>query len=92
MDSTLEDVMNDHFTDEKLKAVIMQLTGFLGAGPKKVSGMVFCAMWNNYHRAGYYYFEGGSQSVTNALAAVIEANGGKILLNTRVSKIIIKEQ
>jgi len=91
LDSTLEDVMNDHFTDEKLKAVIMQLTGFLGAGPKKVSGMVFNAMWNNYHRAGYYYFEGGSQSVTDALAEVITKNGGKILLDTRVSKIIMKD-
>ena len=91
LDSTIDDLMDDHFTDQKLKAIICQLTGFLGSGPDKISGVVFAAMWNNYHRAGYYYFEGGSQSVSDALAEVIEENGGKILLNTRVSKIIIKD-
>jgi len=91
MDASIQDLMDDHFEDQKLQAVICQLTGFLGASLDRISGLVFATMWNNYHRDGYYYFEGGSQSVSDALAEVIEENGGKILLDTRVSKIIIKD-
>ncbi len=90
-DVTLTEILDDHIKDEKVKAVFSQLTGFLGAGPDKISGMVFAAMWNSYHRGGYYYFEGGSQSVSDALATVIEDNGGKILLSSLVTKIIIKD-
>ncbi len=88
---TLSALLDEYLTDEKLKTVFSQLTGFLGAGPDKISGMVFAVMWNSYHRNGYYYFEGGSQSVSNALAAVIEENGGEILLSNLVTRIIVQD-
>ena len=47
-------------------------------------------MWNSYHFGGYYYFIGGSQSVSDALAEVIKSNGGEIKLNTLVTKIVLE--
>ena len=38
MDATIEDVMDDHFSDPKLISVICQLTGFLGAGLVSIRG------------------------------------------------------
>ena len=91
MDASIQDLMDDHFEDQKLQAVICQLTGFLGASLDTIPGLVFATMWSNYHKDGYYYFEGGSQSVSDALAEVIEENGGKIILDTRVTKIVMKD-
>jgi len=84
-------MLDDYVHDEKLIAFITQLACFAGAEPDKVSGMFFAMMWNSYHFSGFTYFKGGSQAVSDALADVIEENGGEILLNTRVSKIKVKE-
>jgi len=86
----LSKLMDQHTHDQKLIAVLTQLAGFLGASPDDVPAIVFGMMWNSYHRGGYYYFEGGSQSVSNALAAVIKEHGGEILLSTLVTKIIVE--
>jgi len=83
--------LDKHIHDQKLVAVFTQLAGFLGASPDDVPAIVFAMMWNSYHRGGYYYFEGGSQSVSNALAAVIKEHGGEILLDTLVTKIIVNQ-
>jgi prolycopene isomerase len=48
-------------------------------------------MWASYHYGGYHYIEGGSQAISNALAEVIQNNGGEILLNSLVTKIVIKD-
>ena len=88
---SLSDLLDQYTQDQKLLAVFTQLAGFLGASPDDVPAIVFAMMWNSYHRGGYYYFEGGSQSVSNALAEVIKASGGEILLETLVTKIIIEK-
>lgn len=85
----LSGLVDKHIHDRKLIAVFTQLAGFLGASPDDVPAIVFAMMWNSYHRGGYYYFEGGSQSVSNALASVIKENGGEILLDTLATKIIV---
>ena len=86
----LTQLLDKHIQDEKLRAVFTQLAGFAGASPEDVPAIFFGMMWNSYHFGGYYYFEGGSQSVSDALAEVIEENGGEILLSTRVNKIYLE--
>ena len=48
-------------------------------------------MWGSYHNQGAYHFEGGSQAVSNALAQVIQENGGEVRLNTLVEEILIED-
>ena len=86
----LDQFLDEHTQDEKLRAVFTQLAGFAGASPEDVPSIFFGMMWNFYHFGGYYYFEGGSQSISNALAEVIEENGGEILLSTKVNKIYLE--
>jgi len=90
--ATLSDMLDDFIHDPKLIAVFTQLSGFAGAEPKQVSAIFFSVLWNSYHLGGFYYFVGGSQSVSNALAEVIQENGGEIKLNTLVTKIVIEEK
>jgi all-trans-retinol 13,14-reductase len=77
--------------DPKLVAVFSQLAGFAGASPDDVPAIFFAMLWNSYHRGGYYYFEGGSQSISDALAAVIRDNGGTIMLSTLATRIIVED-
>ena len=83
-------MLDDHFKDEKLKTLIAWLVCYGGTTLHKVSSVLLMGMWAAYHYGGYYYFEGGSQSVSNALADVIKENGGTIKLSTMASKIIIE--
>lgn len=87
--TTLSEFLADYIHDEELISIFTQLSGFAGTGPDDVSAMFFIVMWGGYHLGGYYYFEGGSQSVSDALAEVIEENDGSVRLNTRVARIVI---
>ncbi len=75
-------------TDEKLIAVLSQLSGFLAGGPDSLPASLFLSMLWGYHMGGYYYLEGGSQSISDALAAEFQAAGGTLKLNSRATKIV----
>lgn len=85
--SLLEAVKSHGITDEKLISVFTVLAGFLAENPDNLPADSFKPMWFSYHVIGYNFFEGGSQSISDALESSILTNGGKIKLNTRVSKI-----
>lgn len=85
------DMLANYIQDEKLFALFTQLMAYTGTSADRVSGMFFAMMWTSYHHAGFYYFEGGSQAVTSALAEVVKENGGEILLNTLATKIVIQD-
>ena len=57
--------------------------------PNMLAAM-FMAMWSSFHHGGFYHFEGGSQALSDAMAEVIEDNGGAIELNTEATRIVIE--
>ena len=89
--STTNEFLRDYIKNEELLGFIATLTGMLGDSLDNVSGLMFAGMWNGYQRGGYYYFEGGSQSITDALENIIRNNHGEILLSTLVTKIIVED-
>ena len=76
--------------DPKLRSNLAVLPCFLGTSVEKQGTFLFFIAWIGYHKYGYYYFEGGSQSISDAMAEVILENGGEIHLNTRAEKIEIE--
>jgi len=87
MNLTLGDFLDRYTQNEHLRTLFTSLAGFAGGSPDILSSLFYMIVWNSYAFGGYYYFEGGSQAVSNALAEVIVENGGTIRLNTRVTKI-----
>jgi prolycopene isomerase len=81
----LGDTLREYVTDPHLFAILAQLASYVGVQPDRLSALYFFMMWNGYHLGGFYNFIGGSQSISDALAGVIEANGGTVLLNTAVT-------
>jgi len=90
-DKTCSEMLADYIHDEKLIALFLQLMAYTGTSADEVPAMLFTGMWVSYHHVGFYYFEGGSQAVTKALAEVVVENGGEILLNSLATKIVIQD-
>ncbi len=88
---TLSQFLDDYTQDKKLRAVLSWMCGYAGAPPDAMPANLFIGMWASYHYSGFYYFEGGSQAVSDALAEVIEENGGEIMVSTAASKIVIED-
>ncbi len=87
---TLSDLLQEYTSDEQLIAAFTQLASYGGLSPDALSAQFFSLFWNSFHRGGFYYFAGGSQSVSAALAEVVEEHGGSIMLSTKAEKIVIR--
>ena len=91
LNTSLSPYLKKYTKNQKLLAVITQLAGFGGASPDDIPTLFFVMMWNSYHKGGYYYVEGGSQAIANAMEASILESGGEIRLSTKAAKIEIKD-
>jgi phytoene dehydrogenase-like protein len=89
-DTTIAEMLDEYFQDEKLKGVISWLSAYTDANLEDMNVMALLGMFSSLHYGGFYHFEGGSQSVTKALADVVEENGGVIKLSTMATKIVIE--
>jgi phytoene dehydrogenase-like protein len=75
----------------RLKAIISAQWGYYGLPPSKLSCFYYVMPFMGYLSAGGFYPKGRSQNISNAFAGFIESHGGKILLNTKVEKILVKD-
>ncbi|MBN1947755.1 MAG: NAD(P)/FAD-dependent oxidoreductase [Bradymonadales bacterium] len=80
-------VLNRDVKDPQARAVISQYWGYFGIGPAKVAFLYFASALSSYVKKGAAYVKGRSQALSNAFVKVVEANGGKVLFNTRVQQI-----
>lgn len=87
---SLAALLAKHLKDPRLVTLYTQLAGFAGAEPQNLPAAFFLVMWNSYHRHGYYYFLGGSQSLADAMAAVIREHGGELRLGTLATRIVVE--
>lgn len=74
--------------DPKLKAIVSAQWAYYGLPPSKLSSFYYALPTIGYLEQGGYYPKGRSQDISNALVKFIEARGGKLLLNTRVERIL----
>jgi all-trans-retinol 13,14-reductase len=86
---TWGEMLSLRVTNPKLKAVLSAQWGYYGLPPSKLSCFYYAMPFMGYLKHGGFYPKGRSQDISNAFARFIEAHGGKILLNTKVSSIIL---
>jgi all-trans-retinol 13,14-reductase len=84
-------MMDAHIQDSKLKAVVSALWGYYGLPPSKLASIYYALPTILYMNEGGYYPRGRSQTISDAMVRFIEAHGGKVLLGTRVEKILTKD-
>jgi phytoene dehydrogenase-like protein len=86
---TMAEKLDEHFTDPRLKVILMADTPHWGSLPDRTS-YIFDAMLRLSYFLGNYYPRGGSQRFADDLGRGIEARRGKVLRCAAVEKVLVK--
>ncbi len=89
-DMTVREVLDRHFSDEKLKLLLVADCPHWGSPPGRTS-FVFDSMLRLSYFLGNYYPVGGSQAFADDLARCFEERGGHILMSTRADEIVVRD-
>lgn len=89
--STWGEMADARLRDPKLKAIVSALWVYYGLPPSRLSAFYYALPTLGYLADGGYYPKGRSQSISDALAGFIQARGGRVLLRTRVRRILLRE-
>jgi len=90
MISSPEDVLNEWFDSEQVKAPLARLCAEIGAPPSQkgtASGMMMVAM---RHQRGIARPRGGTGALTQALVKLVRSLGGEILTEQPVKRVIVE--
>jgi phytoene dehydrogenase-like protein len=87
--STTKEVLERHFSDSRLKALLVSQWGDYGLPPAMSSFAIHALIATHYFRGGYYP-AGGGESIAKAILPVIEKNGGRCLINHEVTRILVQ--
>ncbi|MCK5574089.1 MAG: NAD(P)/FAD-dependent oxidoreductase, partial [Bacteroidetes bacterium] len=85
---TTGEYMERHFTDERLKGVLVSQWGLYGL-PPNVSAFGGHATVVSHYFTGGYYPVGGSGIIAKSIVPIVESRGGKALVNHSVDEIIV---
>jgi all-trans-retinol 13,14-reductase len=88
---TWGEMVDTRIRSPKLKAIVSGQWGYYGLPPSKLSCFYYALPFMGYLAGGGFYPKGRSQDISNALAKFIETKGGKLLLNTKVDRILLKD-
>ena len=87
--SSGEDVLNEWFDSEFLKAPLARLCAELGAPPSQKTNAVGAIMMAMRHDPGMSRPRGGTGALVQALVNLVKSKGGVILTDQHVEKVLI---
>lgn len=90
VDSTLGQFLDTCTRDPALRTVLAGEAGTYAEPPSRASLALHAALMLHYLEQGGFYPEGGGQVMADELAASIERSGGKLLLSSRVTEILVE--
>jgi phytoene dehydrogenase-like protein len=88
---TWKDMLDARLKNPKLRAIVSAQWGYYGLPPSKLVSFYYALPAIGYLTAGGYYPKGRSQTISDALVKFIESHGGKVMSNSRVEKILLKD-
>jgi len=83
-------MVDGRIQNPRLKAIVSSLWGYYGLPPSKLASLYYALPTISYLEQGGFYPRGKSQKISNAFVKFIEDRGGKVLLKSRVEKILVK--
>ncbi len=86
---TTQQYLDRHFRDPRLKALLASQWSDYGLPPSQSCFGVHSLIVTHYLRGGWYPV-GGGPAIAAAIAPVIERAGGKIILQRRVTEILLE--
>lgn len=89
--SSAEDMLNEYFDSEFLKAPLARLASELGAQPSQKNLAIGAIMMAMRHHPGMARPRGGTGALTQALLKRVQSLGGQVWTDQAVEKILINE-
>ena len=80
--------LDEHITNENAKLDLVAHIGYWGDDPYTLSMFYFGMPFSGFVESGGHFIKGGSQQLSNHLAAYIEQHGGTVLLGKKAEKIV----
>jgi phytoene dehydrogenase-like protein len=84
-----QELLDEYFVDSRLKAILSATVGYIGVHANGVSAIAMTAMMMSYFYDGGFHARGGSQALADSLLRRVALNGGSVLLNTAVDRIVV---
>jgi len=81
------DVLGDYFDDERLRLAFTFQAKYLGMSPWKCPALFSILAYTEYE-FGIFHVQGGLCRISQAMADVVEEEGGTIRLNSEVAEIL----
>lgn len=86
--ATVDEVLDEHFDDVRVKGVLSAIWPYPGAPPSRLSFVTFATTLSVY-LDGAFYCEGSFQSLVDAFVAALEQHGGELALGRHVDRIVV---
>jgi len=87
---TWGDLVNMWINNPKLRTIVSSLWGYYGLPPSKLACIYYVLPTMGYLQEGGCYPLGRSQKISSSMVKFIEERGGKVMLQTKVEKILIE--
>ena len=87
----LGDFLDRIINHEDLKLILLGNLGYFHDDPYNLSLGYYCMAQNSYYSGGGNFIKGGSQVLSNAMMNVIRENGGRVLLNHLVTRLVYRD-
>ncbi|MES9853296.1 MAG: NAD(P)/FAD-dependent oxidoreductase [Candidatus Thiodiazotropha sp. L084R] len=88
--ATVDEFFSRFTKNEKLKEMLAAQWPYYGLPPKQLAFSYFSYPFYDYLAYGGYSIKGGSQTLSDTLAAVIRENGGEVSLSSAALNIHVK--
>ncbi|MGD1871963.1 MAG: beta-carotene ketolase CrtO [Mastigocoleus sp.] len=86
-----EDIVNEWFDSEFLKAPLARLCSELGAPPSQKTLAIGAIMMAMRHNPGMFRPRGGTGALIQALVKLVKSHGGVILTDQQVEKVLVDD-
>ena len=90
--ATLADVTRAEIADPRAAAMLTSLWPYLGLPPSQLSFLYFAMMLMSYVEEGAYYCRGSFQRLVDAIVSALKREGGELLLNSPVRRILVRDR
>lgn len=87
---TFREVLDEFFSDARLKIVLSSLWSYNGQLPHRMAFMDMARLLALFVETKPYQVVGGSQALSSALVESFEESGGELWLNTTVDRILTR--
>src|SRR6478609_9111518 len=89
--ATLQEVLDECISDDRLKAAIGAFWPVLGLPPSELSFFTATTPMTTFVEQGAYQVQGGTQALVDAMVTAVERRGGEVVYGAEVERVLVED-